>query len=335
MNDTAPGRIAGFAATPKLLTPASAHPVLDAQTQQFLDLVAEAGLHPDDLLRHAGTAYAAQSTPDGLDLVTADIALPAGAAFPAFSMQIVRPQGDASLPTVLYFPGGGWCMADRSTHERLVRRLATEANVAVVLVEYTHAPAARFPAQNEQAYAALAYVAANASALGLADHALAVMGEGAGGNMAAALTLLAKTRRGPRIALQILFCPVLSASMNAPSWTQFADGPGMTADGLQACVSAQFPDEVLCNPLAMPLHANVSALEDLPPALIVTAENDVVRDDGEAYARKLMRAGVAVTAQRSLGTIHDFVVLDGLARTPPTDAALVLACGALRAAFRA
>lgn len=330
MNDSA---LAPFAATPKLVTPASAHPVLDAQTQQFLDLVAEAGLHPDDLLRHAGTDYAAQSTPDGLDLSTTEILFAARTTHPAFSIQIVRPHGEAALPAVLYFPGGAWCMADRATHERLVRRIASEAGVAVALVEYSHAPAARFPMQNEQAYAALAYLATHAAALKLDGDALAVMGEGAGGNMAAAVTLLAKTRRGPRIALQVLFCPILSASANAPSWAQFGDGPGMTASGLQAFVDAQFPADTRCSPLAMPLHASVADLEDLPPALIVTAENDIVRDDGEAYARKLMRAGVAVTAQRSLGTIHDFVVLDGLARTPPTDAALVQACGALRAAF--
>ncbi|RAS26447.1 alpha/beta hydrolase [Paraburkholderia bryophila] len=321
-----------------LVTPSSAHPVLDAETQQFLDVIAEAGLHPDDLLLNDPPTIDGSeqtATPaDGLAVVTDDLTLAVGPTG-SVAVRIVRPAGvSVPLPVVMYFHGGGWRMGDRITHGRLIRKLAVQAEVAVVFVDYTLTPHARYPVQNEQAYAALTYVVEHAEALGVEPSAIAVAGDGAGGNMAAAVTLLAKQRHGPRIALQVLLCPILSAGAHSRSYAQYADGPGLTASAVQASIHAQFPAGCVADKLAMPLNATTDDLEGLPSALIVTAENDVVRDDAEAYARKLMRAGVEVSATRYLGTIHDFVVFDGLAHTFPTTAALAQACAALKAALR-
>lgn len=320
-----------------LVTPSSAHPVLDVETQQFLDEVAEAGLHPNDLLsqRQPLSGMHGQETKSAarLPVATEDLTLSTGPTG-SVDIRIVRPHGGSNpLPAVMYFHGGGWSMGDRVTHDRLVRRLAMEADAAIVFVDYTRAPQARYPVQNEQAYAALMYVAEHAHSLGIDNRSIAVAGDGAGGNMAAAITLLAKFRRGPRIALQVLFCPILSASGNTRSYEQYADGPGLTAQALQSFIRAQFPVECLSDKFAMPLNSTTDDLEGLPSALVITAENDVVRDDGEAYARKLMRAGVEVSATRYLGTIHDFVVFEGLAGTFPTGAALMQACSTLKASL--
>jgi len=321
-----------------LVTPSSAHPVLDPETQQFLDVVAEAGLHPDLLLLQCPLDAAIpgqETTPSGrFPVATEDLTLPTGPTG-SVKIRIMRPLGATTLlPAVLYFPGGGWNMGSRVTHDRLIRRLAAETNAAVVFVEYTHAPQARFPVQNEEAYAALTYIVEHGRSLGIDGHAVAVAGDGAGGNMAAAVTLLAKLRRGPRLALQVLFCPILSANATTCSYCRYADGPGLTAQAAQSFIRMQFPVESLSDKTAMPINATTADLEGLPPALIITAENDVVRDDGETYARNLMRAGVEVSAARYLGTIHDFVVFEGLADTSPTDTAVDQACGALRKALQ-
>ena len=325
--------------TSTLVKPSSAHPILDPEIQQFLDLVAEAGQHPDRLLLQQPVSSSesdqrqAQSA-DRFPVTTQDLTLPTGPTG-SVDIRILRPLAASSaLPAVLYFPGGGWSMGDRLTHDRLIRRLAVQAEAAVVFVEYTRTPEARYPTQNEQAYAALLYVVEHAGVLGIDSRAIAVAGDGAGGNMAAVIALLAKVRRGPRVALQLLFCPILSANMTSDSYGRYAYGPGLTALALQSFIRAQFPVERLTDTTAMPLHATTADLEGLPPTLIITAENDVVRDDAEAYARNLMRAGVQVNATRYLGTIHDFVVLEGLADTFLTDAALMQACNTLKTSLR-
>lgn len=337
MNPTAPLG-APLRSPSSLVTPSSAHPVLDPETQQFLDMVAEAGLHPDRLMLQgsisAGTAAQETAPSDNFPVATEDLTLPTGPTG-SVKIRIVRPLGATTLlPGVMYFPGGGWSMGTRHTHDRLIRRLAAEVNAAVVFVEYTRAPQARYPVQNEEAYAALTYVVEHGRSLGIDSRFVAVAGDGAGGNMAVAVTLLAKLRCGPHLALQLLFCPILSANPGTDSYCRYADGPGLTAQAAQSFIRMQFPVESLSDIEAMPINASTDDLEGLPPALIITAENDVVRDDGEAYARKLMRAGVEVCATRYLGTIHDFVVFEGLAETTPTDTALSQACRALKNALR-
>jgi len=234
----------------------------------------------------------------------------------------------------MYFHGGGWVLRDRDTHDRLVREIAVGAQAAVVFVDYARAPEARYPVAIDQAYAATRYVADNAAELGIDPLRLAVAGDSVGGNMAAAVTLMAKQRRGPNIAFQVLFYPVTDSGFDTPSYNQFADGPWLTKRAMEWFWDAYLPDPAARKqPTATPLNASLDQLTGLPEALVIVDENDVLRDEGEAYARKLSDAGVRVTSVRYNGTIHDFVMLNALADTPATRGAIAQAVGALRRAL--
>lgn len=323
---------------PPLVTPASANPVLDQTTQAFLDAVAAAGAPPFETLSpvEARAAFAAlQAGPvTGPDAVIEDRVLPVGPTG-AIAVRIVRPVGAAPpSPVILYFHGGGWVAGGPHTHDRLIRELAVGADAALVFVDYSLAPEVSYPVQNEQAYAAMLWIVENAAGLGLDAHRLAVAGDGAGGNMAAALTLMAKSRRGPEIAFQLLFYPVVADISDGGSYGAFEDGPWLTLPVAHFFRDAQFPDpESRRQITAFPLIGRICDLENLPPALVITPENDILRDEGEAYGRKLMQAGVAVVSTRYNGAIHDFVVLDGLAETPSARAAVAQAIAALRSAL--
>jgi acetyl esterase len=277
----------------------------------------------------------AQSIPVGKPSAqTEDIALPVGPTG-SVPIRVIRPVGaTAVLPVVMYFHGGGWVLGDRDTHDRLVREIAVGAQAAVVFVDYARAPEARYPVAIEQAYAATRYVADNAAELGIDPLRLAVAGDSVGGNMAAAVTLIAKQRRGPNIAFQLLFYPVTDSGFDTPSYNQFADGPWLTKRAMEWFWDAYLPDPaVRKQPTATPLNASLDQLASLPEALVIVDENDVLRDEGEAYARKLSDAGVRVISVRYNGTIHDFVMLNALADTPATRGAIAQAVGALRRAL--
>jgi acetyl esterase/lipase len=250
-------------------------------------------------------------------------------------IRIIRPAGAAEiLPVVMYFHGGGWVLGDRDTHDRLVREIAVGAEAAVVFVEYDRSPEARYPTAIEQAYAATRYVVDNGARLHVDPLRLAVVGDSVGGNMAAAVTLMAKQRHGPKIAHQVLFYPVTDACFDTLSYTRFADGPWLTRRAMQWFWDAYLPDPASRKqPTATPLNASLEQLAGLPEALIIVDENDVLRDEGEAYARKLSNAGVRVTSTRYNGTVHDFVMLNALADTPATRGAIAQAVGALRGAL--
>ncbi|MDR7275644.1 alpha/beta hydrolase [Catenuloplanes atrovinosus] len=262
-----------------------------------------------------------------------DISLSDGST--AFRLTIVRPEGaTGTLPVILYVHGAGWVFGDFHTHERLVRELAVGAHAAVAFPEYSRSPEARYPVAIEQNYAAARWVAAHGAANGLDPSRLAVAGDSVGGNMAAALTLMAKERRGPHFAAQVLFYPVTDASFDTSSYRQFAEGHFLRRDAMQWFWDQYTTDETQRNEItASPLRATVEQLAGLPPALVITAEADVLRDEGEAYAAKLRAAGVAVTAVRYQGTIHDFVMLNTLRTTRAADAAIKQAIGFLREAL--
>ena len=252
------------------------------------------------------------------------------------SIRIVRPRprSEARLPIVMYFHGGGWILGNANTHDRLVREIATGVPAAVAFVNYTPAPEGHYPTQIEEAFAATRYLAENGAAMGLDPARLAVAGDSSGGNMAAAVTLLAKQRGTPRIGHQLLFYPVTDASFDTGSYRQFGDGPGLTRNAMQWFWDAYAPHPSMRNEAtASPLRASVEALRDLPPALLITVENDVLRDEGEAYAHKLNEAGVRVTSVRYLGTVHDFMMLNALADDPAPRAAMAQAIAFLREAF--
>jgi acetyl esterase len=253
------------------------------------------------------------------------------------SIRIVRPKANyTELPVIMYFHGGGWVLGDKSTHDRLTREIANGAQAAVVFVNFTPSPEAQYPVPIEEAYAATKYIAENGNTLNLDPSRLAVAGDSAGANMAAAVTLLAKERGGPPITAQVLFYPVTDSDFDTASYQQFADNYFLTRKAMEWFWDHYLPDKNMRKePTASPLRASVDQLKNLPPALVITGECDVLRDEGEAYAHKLQEAGVEVTAVRYLGIIHDFVMLDALSETAAARSAVEFANNVLGKAFRA
>jgi acetyl esterase len=307
--------------------------ILEPITQDFLDTVGE---NPDLRLSSPEEARRAlariQAGAVGRPSARIeDMSFPVGPTG-SVVVRIVRPS-DAQrlLPVIVYIHGGGWCLGDADTHDRIVRELAVAAGAALFFVEYDRSPEARYPVALEQVYAVTAHVAAHGESLGVDPTRLAIVGDGAGGNMAAAVTLLALQRRGPKIDLQILFYPITDAGFATSSYRTFANGPWLTKAAMESFWDAYLPDTALRNEItAAPLRASVDQLRGLPDALVIVAENDVLRDEGEGYARQLLRAGVRVTSARYSGTIHGFIVLNALADTPATRSAIAQAVAALR-----
>lgn len=250
-------------------------------------------------------------------------------------VRIVRPAGvTGKLPIVVHIHGGGWVLGGVDTHERLTREIAVGAKAAVLFVDYDRSPEARYPVAIEQAYAATEYFIAHADKYNVDPSRVAIVGDSVGGNMAAALTLMAKERRGPKFALQVLFYPVTDANFETGSYNTFAEGPWLTKKAMQWFWDAYIPDVATRRQItAAPLQATVEQLAGLPEALVIVDENDVLRDEGEAYARKLTQAGVRVTSARYNGAIHDFVMLNAVAETAATRAAILQANTALHAAL--
>ncbi len=251
------------------------------------------------------------------------------------SLRILRPpRAQAPLPVIVYIHGAGWVFGSTQTHDRLMRELAVGAQAAVVFPEYRLSPEAKYPTAIEESYSVVKWVAEHGLEHGLDAERLAVAGDSVGGNMTAAVTLLSRERGGPDIRLQLLFYPVTDAAFDTASYHQFAEGYHLRRDGLM-----WFWDQYTSNPgernqiTASPLRASTEQLKGLPPALVITAEADVLRDEGEAYANKLREAGVRVTAVRFQGTIHDFVMLNALAHTAAARGAIALATAWLREGF--
>ncbi|MFD8725435.1 alpha/beta hydrolase [Streptomyces sp. NPDC059629] len=249
--------------------------------------------------------------------------------------RIVRPVGAAGpLPVVVYIHGAGWVFGNAHTHDRLVRELAVGANAAVVFPEYDLSPEARYPVAIEQNYAVARWVVEQGSSKGLDASRIAVAGDSVGGNMAAALTLMAKERGDVPLVQQVLFYPVTDASFDTASYHQFATGYFLRRDAMQWFWDQYTTDEAdRAQITASPLRATTEQLTGLPPALVITGEADVLRDEGEAYAGKLRQAGVPVTAVRYQGIIHDFVMLNALRETHAAEAAISQAIATLRTAF--
>ncbi|MFE5504111.1 alpha/beta hydrolase [Amycolatopsis japonica] len=250
-------------------------------------------------------------------------------------VRIVRPQGvTGPLPVIVYIHGAGWVFGNFHTHERLVRELAVGAGAAVVFPEYDRSPEARYPVAIEQNYAVAKWVAEHGAENGLDGTKIAIAGDSVGGNMTAALTLLAKRRGDVTFRQQVLFYPVTDASFDTESYRRFAEGYFLALDGMK-----WFWDQYTTDPAqraeitASPLRASLDELAGLPPALVITAEADVLRDEGEAYAAKLRQAGVPVTAVRYQGIVHDFVMLNTLRETHAAEAAIKQAIGVLRTAL--
>jgi acetyl esterase len=251
-------------------------------------------------------------------------------------VRVVRPAtASGVLPVVLYVHGAGWVFGDAATHDRLVRELAVGARAAVVFPEYDRSPEARYPTALEQAYTAARWVMTDGAAKGLDGERIAVAGDSVGGNMATALALLAKQRGDVSLVGQLLFYPVTDAAFDTGSYEQFATGYFLQREGMR-----WFWDQYTTDPdqraeiTASPLRASTEQLAGLPETLVITAEADVLRDEGEAYAAKLRAAGVPVTATRYLGVIHDFVMLNALRETHGAEGAITQATSFLTRVLR-
>lgn len=251
-------------------------------------------------------------------------------------INIVKPaNADGVLPVFMFFHGGGWVLGDLPTHERLVRDLVVGSGAAAVFVNYTPSPEAHYPVAINQAYAATKWVAEHGSEIGVDGTRLAVAGNSVGGNMAAVVALMAKEKNGPEIKLQVLLWPVTDASFETDSYNQFATGRFLSKNMMTWFWDNYTKDASERNQIyASPLRATADQLKGLPPALVQTAENDVLRDEGEAYARKLDEAGVPVTSTRYNGMIHDWGLLNALATVPATRAALLQAATEIKKALK-
>ena len=311
---------------------------LEPVTRDFIDNLAATGVFP--LSGRSATSIRAaladlQSGPTGKPNANiADMTFPVGPKG-VVRVRIVRPRNTAEIiPVVMYFHGGGWVAGGVDTHDRLIREIAVAVQAAVVFVAFDRAPETQFPHALEEAYAATAYVVTHADSLNFDATRLAVVGDGAGGNMAAAVTIMSKQRRGPKIAFQVLFYPATSANFDVASYQEWHDGPWLTKQDMQWFWDAYLPNlGRRTDAVAAPLSATLDQLRGLPEALLITAEVDVLRDEGEAYARKLSEADVRTTCTRYIGTIHDFVMLNALADTPAARAAVCQAIAALKSAL--
>ena len=310
-------------------------PGVQRSIQVFLQALAAAGGKPMEQMTPAearAVLVAAQSSVE-VDLPEADVSERViGGDGRTVKLVVVRPAGaTGTLPACMFFHGGGWVLGDFPTHERLVRDLVVGSGAAAVFVEYDRSPEAPYPVAINQAYAATSWVAAHGSEIGVDGRRLAVTGNNVGGNMAAVVALMAKDRGRPSIRCQVLLWPVTNAAFDTASYDDFAEGHFLTRNMMK-----WFWDSYTTDPrerqdvYVSPLQARTERLKGLAPAIIQTAEMDVLRDEGEAYARKLDHAGVDVTSTRYNGLIHDYGLLNGISRVPGVRSAMLQASAELQ-----
>ncbi|MFT7822632.1 alpha/beta hydrolase [Bacillus siamensis] len=309
---------------------------LEKAAQEFADATANPP-YLFDLGPEKGREAVDEVQSDPIDKLPVDIEdiMISGGPSGQVSVRIMRPQNaPAHLPVIVYIHGAGWVFGNEHTHDRLIRELAVGAQAAIVFPNYTLSPEAKYPTAIEEIYAVVKWAAENGRENGMIPESLTIAGDSVGGNMTAAVTLMAKARGDLNIRQQLLFYPVTDASFDTESYHQFAEGYFLRKDAMM-----WFWDQYTTNSneraeiTASPLRATTEQLQGLPPALIITAEADVLRDEGEAYANKLREAGVPVTAVRFQGIIHDFVMLNALAKTEAARGAIDLATTWLRKGF--
>jgi len=245
----------------------------------------------------------------------------------SIALRIIRPaNNNEKLPAIIYLHGGGWVMGGKESFDMLIKQLAINTNSVVIFPEYSRSPEAKYPVALKEIYSVLEYIYENPDEFNIDNDSIAIAGDSAGANMATVTALKAKNQNGPKIKFQCLFYPVTNADMDTKSYDLFKDGPWLSKKAMEWFFEAYAPDKESRNDIYVsPLKADEEDLKGLPPTLIITAENDVLRDEGEAYARKLDSAGV--------DTIHDFLMLNALSDTQCAKGALNLACNMLKKAL--
>jgi acetyl esterase len=302
---------------------------LDPQARDLLDQLAAGGTAPLNALSVAEARAFMESMralhgPPTVVPVVRDLEITGGGG--PIPGRLYRPRQQGPLPLLVYFHGGGWVIGSLETHDDLCRDLARAADCAILSVDYRLAPEHRFPAAAEDCFSATTWAAANAERLGIDPARIGVGGDSAGGNLAAVVALMVRDRGGPVLRLQLLVYPVTCGRMDTPSYRDNAEGYLLTRDAM-----AWFWDHYVPHaadreqPYAAPLRA--ADLGGLPPALVLTAEYDPLRDEGETYAKRLGEAGVPTTLRRYDGQIHGFFTMGALierARTAVAETARTL-----------
>jgi acetyl esterase len=250
-------------------------------------------------------------------------------------VKIIKPAGaEGPLPIIVYMHGGGWILGNATTHDRLTRELAVGARAALLFVEYPNSPEAHYPVAIEQGYATAQWATRDGAGKGLDPTRIAVAGESVGGNMAAALSLMAKERGDVQFLHTGMYYPVTDAAMDTPSYDDFAEGFYLTRKAMEWFWDAYTTDpDQRAEITASPNRATREQLQGLPPTLLLVDEVDPLRDEGEAYAAKLRDAGVQVTTVRYDGVVHDFMLLDAMRDAQGTRAAIAQATAFLRDAL--
>ncbi|HEV8584679.1 MAG TPA: alpha/beta hydrolase [Methylomirabilota bacterium] len=311
---------------------------LDPQARNVIDLVIKSGrppyhqLSPKDA-RQMFRETRPASTPPAPE-IGAVREVKASGPLGEIPLRVYRPAGVPAatrLPVYVYFHGGGWVIGDLETHDVVCRQITAESGVCVISVDYRLAPEHKFPASVDDAWAATRWIAAHAADLGVDGAKVAVGGDSAGGNLAAVVALLARDGGSPPIALQVLIYPVTDLSAESQSYTDLADGYMLTRDSMR-WFKAQYltKEEDAADWRVSPLRA--PSLAGVAPALVITAGYDPLRDEGEAYARRLREAGVGVDAVCFGGMIHGFVPMGRLIDTAFRGVTLI--AGSLRQALR-
>lgn len=304
---------------------AAGSPGTESNTQALLEAIEQGGGKPMEQLSAEDARAILVGAQAGITLPAADVTYKTiDLNGDKIDLVIVKPEGSTeALPAFMYFHGGGWVLGDFPTHERLIRDLVVRSGSAAVYVDYTRSPEAKYPTAINQAYAATQWVAKNGKQIGVDGSRLAVAGNSAGGNMATVVALKAKQAGTPKLKFQLLLWPVTDANFNNPSFQEFGQGHFLTSGMMQWMWDNYTTDPIQRNEIyASPLRASLEQLKGLPPTLIQTAEKDILRDEGEAYARKLSQAGVDVTSTRYNGMVHDYGLLNPLSGVAAVETAL-------------
>ncbi|SDM47010.1 Acetyl esterase/lipase [Catalinimonas alkaloidigena] len=305
---------------PTTLVPFAQDPRLDSGTKAFLKVLNAGGPPVESLSKQEArnVLINAQASVDvdvsGIEeserMITADGY--------SIKLTVVRPEGvTETLPAFMFIHGGGWILGDYPTHKRLVRDLVVESGYAAVFVNYTPSPEAQYPRAINEIYAATKWVAENGAELNVDGSNLGIVGNSVGGNMSTVTCLKAKENGGPHLKVQILLWPIVDSDFTTESYKEFGEDRFLTTSLMKWMYNQYTTDPNQRKEIyASPLRASVEQLQGLPPTLIQVAESDVLRDEGEAYGRKLDAAGVPVTTVRYNGMIHDFGLLNALATLP-------------------